>query len=146
MVDDSKILNEHGLRAHDEFVKHKILDAIGDLYLLGYSVFGGFHGHKSGHGLNNQLVRKLLSEPDSYEIVTFDQPCQVPDPMQGSPPRRPSASSIRVWLSSLLLVTLRTSSSIRENAESALSFGIKSGAIKRIFCRDARTTADDDQA
>ena len=79
VVDDSKILNEHGLRARDEFVKHKILDAIGDLYLLGFSMLGGFHGHKSGHGLNNQLVRKLLSEPDSYEIVTFDQGDQVPE-------------------------------------------------------------------
>ena len=60
-------------------MKHKILDAIGDLYLLGYSVLGGFHGHKSGHGLNNQLVRKLLSEPDSYEIVTFEQGEKVPE-------------------------------------------------------------------
>lgn len=79
VVDDSKILNEHGLRARDEFVKHKILDAIGDLYLLGVSVLGSFHGYKSGHGLNNQLVRKLLNNPDSFDIVTFDQGSDVPD-------------------------------------------------------------------
>ena len=78
VVDDSKILNEHGLRAHDEFVKHKILDAIGDLYLLGHSVIGHFHGHKSGHSLNNKLVQALLADTDAFEIVSFDQPCQVP--------------------------------------------------------------------
>ena len=79
VVDDSKILNEHGLRATDEFVKHKILDAIGDLYLLGSSLLGSFHGHKSGHSLNNKLVRKLLSEPECYEIVTFSEGELVPD-------------------------------------------------------------------
>jgi UDP-3-O-[3-hydroxymyristoyl] N-acetylglucosamine deacetylase len=79
VVDDSKILNEHGLRARDEFVKHKILDAIGDLYLLGFSVLGSFHGHKSGHGLNNQLIRTLLNATDHYEIVTFDEALAVPD-------------------------------------------------------------------
>ena len=79
VVDDSKILNEHGLRAHDEFVKHKILDAIGDLYLLGHSVIGHFHGHKSGHSLNNKLVRALLADEEAFEIVSFDQPRQVPE-------------------------------------------------------------------
>ena len=79
VVDDSKILNEHGLRAYDEFVKHKILDAIGDLYLLGHSVIGHFHGHKSGHSLNNKLVRALLADEGAFEIVSFDQPCQVPE-------------------------------------------------------------------
>lgn len=79
VVDDSKILNEHGLRAHDEFVKHKILDAIGDLYLLGHSVIGHFHGHKSGHSLNNKLVRALLADEDAFEIVSFDEPRQVPE-------------------------------------------------------------------
>ena len=78
VVDDCKILNEHGLRARDEFVKHKILDAIGDLYLLGHSLIGSFHGHKSGHGLNNKVIRKLLEDPGSYEIVTFDDPCKMP--------------------------------------------------------------------
>lgn len=78
VVDDSKILNEHGLRARDEFVKHKILDAIGDLYLLGHSLIGSFHGHKSGHGLNNKVIRHLLADPSSHEIVTFDDPSKMP--------------------------------------------------------------------
>lgn len=79
VVDDSKILNEHGLRARDEFVKHKILDAIGDLYLLGHSLIGSFHGHKSGHGLNNKVIRKLLDDPSSYEIVSFEDPDDMPN-------------------------------------------------------------------
>lgn len=72
-VDDKKILNEDGLRYEDEFVKHKILDAIGDLYLLGYSLIGSFKGHKSGHELNNVLLRTLLSQPDAWEEVTFKE-------------------------------------------------------------------------
>jgi UDP-3-O-[3-hydroxymyristoyl] N-acetylglucosamine deacetylase len=86
VVDDSKILNEHGLRARDEFVKHKILDAIGDLYLLGHSLIGSFHGHKSGHGLNNKVIRKLLDDPSSYEIVTFEDPSKMPATYFGSAP------------------------------------------------------------
>ena len=78
VVDDSKILNEDGLRVRDEFVKHKVLDAIGDLYLLGCSLIGSFHGHKSGHGPNNALLRKLLATPDAYEIVTFASDAEVP--------------------------------------------------------------------
>lgn len=72
-VDDFKILNEDGLRYEDEFVKHKILDAVGDLYLLGHSLIGHFIGHKSGHGLNNLLLRELLKNEDAWEFVTFDQ-------------------------------------------------------------------------
>ena len=60
VLDDSRVLNEDGLRYEDEFVKHKILDAIGDLYLLGHSIIGEFSGYKSGHGLNNRLLRELL--------------------------------------------------------------------------------------
>ena len=78
VVDDSKILNEDGLRVRDEFVKHKVLDAIGDLYLLGCSLIGSFHGHKSGHGPNNALLRKLLATPGAYEIVTFTSEEDVP--------------------------------------------------------------------
>jgi len=78
VVDDSKILNEDGLRVRDEFVKHKVLDAIGDLYLLGCSLIGSFHGHKSGHGPNNALLRKLLATADAYEIVTFACDEEVP--------------------------------------------------------------------
>ncbi len=69
VVDEFKIVNEEGLRLEDEFVKHKILDAIGDLYLLGYGVIGKFTGYKSGHGLNNALLRKVLADEAAYDIV-----------------------------------------------------------------------------
>lgn len=69
VVDEFKIVNEEGLRLEDEFVKHKILDAIGDLYLLGYGVIGKFTGYKSGHGLNNALLREVLADETAYEIV-----------------------------------------------------------------------------
>ncbi len=72
-IDDFRVLNEDGLRYEDEFVKHKILDAIGDLYLLGSSLIGAFNGHKSGHALNNMLLRKLLEQQDAWEYVTFDE-------------------------------------------------------------------------
>jgi UDP-3-O-[3-hydroxymyristoyl] N-acetylglucosamine deacetylase len=78
VVDDYRILNEDGLRYVDEFVKHKILDAIGDLYLLGHSLIGAFIGHKSGHALNNQLLRELLKNKDAWESVTFDDPSEAP--------------------------------------------------------------------
>lgn len=71
-VDDHGVVNTEGLRFSDEFVKHKMLDAIGDLYLIGHSIIGRFEGYKSGHALNNQLLRKLIDHPDSYEIVTFN--------------------------------------------------------------------------
>ena len=72
VVDDYRILNEEGLRYEDEFVKHKILDVIGDLYQTGFSLIGEFRGYKSGHGLNNLLVRELLATPDAWEMVTFE--------------------------------------------------------------------------
>jgi len=72
VVDDYRILNEDGLRYDDEFVKHKVLDAVGDLYLLGKSLIGEFHGHKSGHYLNNLLLRKLLETEDAWELVTYE--------------------------------------------------------------------------
>jgi UDP-3-O-[3-hydroxymyristoyl] N-acetylglucosamine deacetylase len=78
VVDDFRILNEDGLRYEDEFVKHKMLDAIGDLYLLGYSLIGEFVGHKSGHALNNQLLRELLAREDAWEVVTFDNADAAP--------------------------------------------------------------------
>ncbi|MBA1332378.1 UDP-3-O-(3-hydroxymyristoyl) glucosamine N-acyltransferase, partial [Candidatus Endoriftia persephone str. Guaymas] len=71
VVDDYRVLNEDGLRYEDEFVKHKILDAIGDLYLLGHSLIGAFNGYKSGHALNNELLRTLLKQRDAWEEVTF---------------------------------------------------------------------------
>jgi UDP-3-O-[3-hydroxymyristoyl] N-acetylglucosamine deacetylase len=72
VVDEYQVLNEDGLRYEDEFVKHKILDAIGDLYLLGNSLIGEFVGHKSGHGLNNASLRELISQEDAWEVVTFE--------------------------------------------------------------------------
>ena len=72
-VDDYRVLNEDGLRYEDEFVKHKVLDAVGDLYLLGHSLIGRFVGYKSGHGLNNMLLRELLKNPEAWEYATFEQ-------------------------------------------------------------------------
>ncbi len=72
VLDDYRVLNEDGLRYEDEFVKHKILDAIGDLYLLGHSLIGEFSGHKSGHELNNRLLRSLIADTSAWEEVTFD--------------------------------------------------------------------------
>jgi UDP-3-O-[3-hydroxymyristoyl] N-acetylglucosamine deacetylase len=72
VVDDYRVLNEDGLRYEDEFVKHKILDAIGDLYLLGHSLIGAFHGYKSGHELNNKLLRKILSAEDAWDLISFE--------------------------------------------------------------------------
>lgn len=72
VVDDFRVLNEDGLRYEDEFVKHKVLDAIGDLYLLGNSLIGEFCAHKSGHALNNKSLRKLIAQPDAWEVVTFE--------------------------------------------------------------------------
>lgn len=73
VVDDFKVLNEEGLRYENEFVKHKILDAVGDLYLIGKSLIGEYFGYKSGHHLNNLLLRKLLETEDAYSLVTFNE-------------------------------------------------------------------------
>ena len=78
VVDEYRILNEDGLRYDDEFVRHKVLDAIGDLYMLGKSLIGEFHGYKSGHALNNKLVRELLVQKDAWEMVTFGQQSTAP--------------------------------------------------------------------
>jgi UDP-3-O-[3-hydroxymyristoyl] N-acetylglucosamine deacetylase len=78
VVDDYRVLNEDGLRYEDEFVKHKVLDAIGDLYLLGYSLIGHFIGYKSGHALNNKLLRELLADASAWELTTFEDAGQVP--------------------------------------------------------------------
>ena len=68
----NEIINEEGLRFNDEIVKHKMLDAIGDLYLLGGNLIGEFSGYKSGHALNNQLLRKIIESEEAYEIVGFE--------------------------------------------------------------------------
>lgn len=79
VMDEFRILNPEGLRGNDEFVKHKILDAMGDLYVLGHPLLAHYRAHKSGHALNNQLLRALLSDPQAYEIATYenDRDCPV---------------------------------------------------------------------
>ena len=78
VLDEYRVLNADGLRYADEFVKHKVLDAIGDLYLLGHPLLAAFTAHKSGHALNNALARELLANPDSWEFVSFEDQAQVP--------------------------------------------------------------------
>lgn len=77
-MDSQHVLNDDGLRYEDEFVKHKVLDAIGDLYLLGHPLIGAFSAYKSGHAHNNQLLRKLLSDTENYELVSFENREDVP--------------------------------------------------------------------
>lgn len=79
VMDDDKVLNVDGLRYGDEFAKHKILDAMGDLYIVGRPLLAAYSAFRSGHGLNNKLLRELLSQPQSYELVTFDDVRQAPD-------------------------------------------------------------------
>ena len=78
VMDDYKVLNTEGLRYNDEFVKHKILDAMGDLHLLGKPLLAAYSAFRSGHALNNKLLRELLSRPDAYEVVTFDDEKRAP--------------------------------------------------------------------
>jgi UDP-3-O-[3-hydroxymyristoyl] N-acetylglucosamine deacetylase len=78
VVDENRVLNRDGLRYRDEFAKHKALDAIGDLYLIGHPILGAYHARKSGHALNNQLVRAVLADEEAWEIVTFTQRRSAP--------------------------------------------------------------------
>ncbi len=78
VVDEYRILNQDGLRYDDEFVKHKILDAIGDIYLLGHALIGEFRAHKSGHALNNASLRALIAQPDAWEMTTFEDEATAP--------------------------------------------------------------------
>jgi len=78
VMDDYKVLNTDGLRYDDEFVKHKILDAMGDLYILGKPLLAAYSAFRSGHAMNNRLLRELLSRPDAYEVVTFEKEAQAP--------------------------------------------------------------------
>src|SRR5579862_9235189 len=89
VLDDYRVLNEDGLRYEDEFVKHKILDAIGDLYLLGHSLIGAFYGYKSGHALNNKLLRLLLSDASTWEEVVFERYADAPISYVESPALHP---------------------------------------------------------
>ncbi len=82
VIDDYRIINEDGLRYEDEFVKHKVLDAIGDLYLLGCGLIGAFTGYKSGHALNNQLLKALLADETAWERVVFEDAKKAPEALQ----------------------------------------------------------------
>ena len=79
VMDDYRVLNADGLRYDDEFVKHKILDAMGDLYLVGHPLLAAYSAYRSGHALNNKLLRALLADPDAHETVTFDDAAQAPE-------------------------------------------------------------------
>ncbi len=78
VLDEFRVLNEDGLRYADEFVRHKILDAVGDLYLAGHAIIGAYEGYKSGHALNNRLVRAMLADQSAWEIVTFEDEASAP--------------------------------------------------------------------
>ena len=78
VIDDHRVLNESGLRSKDEFVKHKVLDAVGDLYLLGHNLIGSFSAKRSGHYLNNQLLKKLLADSTAWEVLSFENPEDMP--------------------------------------------------------------------
>ena len=78
VMDDYRVLNSDGLRYDDEFVKHKILDAMGDLYLIGKPLLAAYSAFRSGHALNNKLLRELLSREDAFEVVTFDDEKKAP--------------------------------------------------------------------
>ena len=78
VMDDYKVLNSDGLRYDDEFVKHKILDAMGDLFLIGKPLLASYVAFRSGHAMNNKLLRELLSQPDAYEVVTFEDARKAP--------------------------------------------------------------------
>ena len=77
-IGENEILNEDGLRLENEMTKHKVLDAIGDLYLLGHNLVGSFEGYKSGHTVNNALLRELLARPETWEVITYDDPGNSP--------------------------------------------------------------------
>jgi UDP-3-O-[3-hydroxymyristoyl] N-acetylglucosamine deacetylase len=85
VLDEFRVLNDDGLRYADEFVRHKILDAIGDLYLAGRPILGAYEGYKSGHALNNKLVRALLAQPQSWEEVTFQDAGRPSPVLYGTP-------------------------------------------------------------
>ena len=83
VLDEFRLLNADGLRFADEFIRHKLLDAIGDLYLLGRPLLGAFTAHKSGHALNNQLLRALVSDTSAWEMASFEHAAQAPAGIAG---------------------------------------------------------------
>ncbi|MBP8902553.1 MAG: UDP-3-O-acyl-N-acetylglucosamine deacetylase, partial [Thiobacillaceae bacterium] len=78
VMDEFRVLNSDGLRYADEFVKHKVLDAVGDLYLTGHPILGAFTAYKSGHGLNNKLLRTLMSDTTAWEWAVFENDAETP--------------------------------------------------------------------
>lgn len=86
VIDDSRVLNSEGLRYGDEFVKHKILDAIGDMYMVGYPLIAAYSAYKGGHALNNKLLRAVMADPSNYELVTFDDERLAPKGLGDMPP------------------------------------------------------------
>ena len=78
VVDDYRVLNEDGLRFEDEFVRHKMLDAIGDLFMCGHNIIGAFTAYKSGHALNNKLLQAVLAKQEAWEYVTFQDDAELP--------------------------------------------------------------------
>ena len=104
-MDEYRVLNSDGLRYEDEFVKHKVLDAIGDLYLLGHPLIGAFSGYKSGHALNNLLLRRLLEQQHAWEYVRFERIEDAPLSSPGSRSRlEPRASPPPVFVLRLIAV------------------------------------------
>ena len=83
VLDEYRVLNAEGLRFGDEFIRHKVLDAIGDLYLMGKPLLAAFSAHKSGHALNNKLLRELIAQPDAWEVVTFERAEEAPAGVAG---------------------------------------------------------------
>ena len=83
VLDEYRVLNSEGLRFGDEFIRHKVLDAIGDLYLMGSPMLGAFSAHKSGHALNNRLLRELILRPDAWEKVSFERAEDAPAGVRG---------------------------------------------------------------
>ena len=83
VIDDTDVLNPEGLRYPDEFVRHKILDAIGDLYIVGHPIIGAFEGYKSGHAINNALLRKVLADETAFEWVEFSDDEAMPSAFSG---------------------------------------------------------------
>ena len=83
VLDEYRVLNAEGLRFSDEFIRHKVLDAIGDLYLIGKPILGAFSAHKSGHALNNRLLRELIARPDAWEVASFERAEDAPAGVAG---------------------------------------------------------------
>ena len=83
VLDEYRVLNAEGLRFGDEFIRHKVLDAIGDLYLMGNPLLGAFSAHKSGHALNNRLLRELIANPDAWDKVSFERADEAPAGVRG---------------------------------------------------------------